>query len=34
MLPRRSTRTAEEDPGAPFFNESPKYVVAGSPGAE
>jgi dihydrofolate reductase len=22
------TRTAEEDPGAPFFNDSPKYVVS------
>jgi dihydrofolate reductase len=31
FAPAWSTRTAEEDPGAPFFNESPKYVVAGSP---
>jgi dihydrofolate reductase len=23
-------RSAEDDPGAPFFNESPKYVVSGS----
>src|SRR5215467_550713 len=23
-----STRTAEDDPGAPFFNETPKYVVS------
>jgi dihydrofolate reductase len=23
-------RTAEDDPGAPFFNESPKYVVSGT----
>ena len=26
--PAWSTRTAEHDPGAPFFNETPKYVVA------
>src|SRR5215472_13808843 len=25
-----STRTAEEDPGAPFMNEAPKYVVSAS----
>ena len=31
FAPAWSTRTAEEDPGAPFFNESAKYVVAGSP---
>jgi dihydrofolate reductase len=31
FAPAWSTRTAEEDPGAPFFNESPKYVVSGSP---
>jgi dihydrofolate reductase len=31
FAPAWSTRTAEEDPGAPFFNESPKYVVAGAP---
>ena len=35
FAPAWSARTAEEDPGAPFFNDSPKYVVAGSPpGAE
>ena len=35
FAPAWSTRTAEEDPGAPFFNESPKYVVAGAaPSAE
>ena len=30
FAPAWSARTAEDDPGAPFFNESPKYVV-GSP---
>src|SRR5690348_17188257 len=30
FYPAWSTRTADEDPGAPFFNESPKYVVSGS----
>ena len=30
FAPVWSKRTAEEDPGAPFFNESPKYVVSGS----
>jgi dihydrofolate reductase len=30
FAPAWSKRTAEEDPGAPFFNESPKYVVSGS----
>jgi dihydrofolate reductase len=30
FAPAWSTRTVEEDPGAPFFNESPKYVVSGS----
>jgi dihydrofolate reductase len=30
FAPAWSTRTADEDPGAPFFNESPKYVVSGS----
>jgi dihydrofolate reductase len=35
FAPAWSARTAEEDPGAPFFNESPKYVVSGSqPGVE
>ncbi len=28
FAPAWSTRTAEDDPGAPFFNESPKYVVS------
>ena len=28
--PAWSTRTVEEDPGAPFFNETTKYVVSGS----
>ncbi|SDO73086.1 Dihydrofolate reductase [Klenkia soli] len=28
FAPAWSTRTVEEDPGAPFFNDSPKYVVA------
>ena len=32
FAPAWSTRTAEDDPGAPFFNESPKYVVSGSLG--
>ena len=31
FAPAWSARSAEDDPGAPFFNESPKYVVAGSP---
>src|SRR5437868_331294 len=26
--PAWSTRTAEDDPGAPFFNDAPKYVVS------
>jgi dihydrofolate reductase len=26
--PAWSTRTVEDDPGAPFFNDSPKYVVS------
>src|SRR6476619_2234616 len=26
--PAWSTRTAEEDPGAPFFNDTTKYVVS------
>jgi dihydrofolate reductase len=30
FAPAWSTRTAEDDPGAPFFNESPKYVVSGT----
>ena len=28
FAPAWSTRTAAEDPGAPFMNESPKYVVS------
>jgi dihydrofolate reductase len=28
FAPAWSTRTAEDDPGAPFFNESRKYVVS------
>jgi dihydrofolate reductase len=28
FAPAWSPRTAEDDPGAPFFNESPKYVVS------
>jgi hypothetical protein len=28
FAPTWSTRTAAEDPGAPFMNESPKYVVS------
>ena len=27
--PAWSTRTVEDDPGAPFFNDTPKYVVSG-----
>jgi len=30
FFPAWSERTPEDDPGAPFFNESPKYVVSGS----
>lgn len=30
FYPAWSPRTAEEDPGAPFFNETPKYVVSGT----
>ena len=30
FYPAWSARTREQDPGAPFFNESPKYVVTGS----
>jgi dihydrofolate reductase len=30
FAPAWSGRTAEEDPGAPFMNESPKYVVSSS----
>ncbi|HEY0239828.1 MAG TPA: dihydrofolate reductase family protein [Friedmanniella sp.] len=28
--PAWSQRTVEDDPGAPFFNDSPKYVVSGT----
>src|SRR3954465_11535236 len=28
FAPAWSTRTVEDDPGAPFFNDSPKYVVS------
>ena len=28
FAPAWSVRTAEEDPGAPFFNDTPKYVVS------
>lgn len=28
FAPAWSSRTAEQDPGAPFMNESPKYVVS------
>jgi dihydrofolate reductase len=30
FAPSWSTRTAEDDPGAPFMNDSPKYVVSGT----
>lgn len=30
FAPAWSNRSAEEDPGAPFMNESPKYVVSGT----
>jgi len=33
FAPAWSSRTAAEDPGAPFMNDSPKYVVASSPPA-
>jgi dihydrofolate reductase len=31
FAPAWSTRTAEEDPGAPFFNDTSKYVVGSTP---
>jgi len=31
FAPAWSTRTAEEDPGAPFMNDTPKYVVTSTP---
>ena len=35
FAPAWSPRTAEDDPGAPFMNDSPKYVVtSGSPSVE
>lgn len=30
FAPAWSTRTASDDPGAPFMNDSPKYVVSGT----
>lgn len=30
FAPAWSSRTAEDDPGAPFFNDTPKYVVSGT----
>jgi len=30
FAPAWSTKTAEDDPGAPFMNETPKYVVSAS----
>jgi dihydrofolate reductase len=30
FYPAWSTRTAEDDPGAPFFNDTKKYVVSGT----
>jgi dihydrofolate reductase len=30
FAPAWSTRTVEDDPGAPFFNDTTKYVVSGS----
>jgi dihydrofolate reductase len=30
FAPAWSSRTADDDPGAPFMNESPKYVVSGT----
>ena len=30
FAPAWSTRTAEDDPGAPFMNETPKYIVSAS----
>ncbi|MPQ97144.1 deaminase [Modestobacter sp. I12A-02628] len=30
FAPAWSSRTVEDDPGAPFFNDSPKYVVSGT----
>ena len=33
FYPAWSPRTADEDPGAPFFNDSPKYVVSSTLGS-
>jgi dihydrofolate reductase len=33
FAPVWSTRTAAEDPGAPFFNDTPKYVVSSTLGS-
>ena len=33
FAPAWSTRTADDDPGAPFFNDSPKFVVGSRPPA-
>ena len=30
FYPAWSTRTVEDDPGAPFFNDTTKYVVSGT----
>src|ERR1700748_982341 len=30
FAPAWSTRTVEDDPGAPFFNDTTKYVVSGT----
>lgn len=32
FAPAWSTRTVEDDPGAPFFNDTPKYVVSSTLG--
>ena len=32
FAPAWSTRSVEDDPGVPFFNDSPKYVVSGTLG--
>jgi dihydrofolate reductase len=33
FAPAWSARTAEDDPGAPFFNDTPKHVVSGTLGS-
>jgi dihydrofolate reductase len=30
FAPAWSGRTADDDPGAPFFNDTPKYVISGT----